>query len=175
MRTPAVDPVGDSDRNPQVICLNLAAAAAAAAGPQQAWLWQPTLSRRNVHPHLQISFDSCKLSEGWQEGGSAAIFILHSARAKAEREKESCLLFPALSRRQPRRQEPLWPAGETSGGLKRPEETAVRSEQETQTSVGQDDQHGSAVLQQRLRPQVWHWQEQGWWVSVGVSLYPGSL
>lgn len=70
-----------------------AAAAAAAAGPQQAWLWQPTLSRRNVHPHLQISFDSCKLREGWQEGGGAAIFVFHSARSKAEREGE----LPSLS------------------------------------------------------------------------------
>ena len=83
-----LDLLRESDRNPEVV-----SPIVVAAGPQQACMWQATLSRRNVNPHLQISFDSCELKEGrgggGGGGGEAAIFNFHSAKGpKPEIETE---------------------------------------------------------------------------------------
>lgn len=139
--------------------------------PRRACLHQPALSRRNVSPHLQIRCDSCKLRGGrW-----AAIFTFHSARPKPERGRETpslslFLIYPEGAH--PVGTSPLWPAGETSGspgaalraggrrvGGRHPSKTrTVKKKSHKPTG-----RHGSAVLQQRLRPQVWRWQQQGRW------------
>lgn len=104
----------DSDRNPEVISRMLAAAA---GGPQQACLWQPTLSRRNVNPHLQISFDSCKLRR--REVRLFLSFIQSGPnQSKGERDPPPplslCLISPEGDR--PVWTPPFWLTGETSGG-----------------------------------------------------------
>lgn len=94
---------------------------------QPAWLRQPTLTRRNVHP--RDKFGQLRIGRG---GSSAAIFIFHSVRARAQRVTQnpppSSLLSPGG--------ETLWSAGgEASGGSKQllsPDETG----QETQIKPG---------------------------------------